>query len=459
MRAAVILSVLAFNAPVFAQQPLEGLSPAQQAFIDNPANLNLFGLSKETLIKRLEGLEPEDQASTITAMMETLEKRPYQGVEPIERDIDEPLEPAGDYASVPLNTKAGSYNAGIVLRPAELDDYQRTPGIFSVKRYLKETDGIPTFANAPVAVRAADLVASKVDVAFMGVPMNLGSGWRDSQHAPHAMRAMYGLSGYDVYAGIDPAETLVLADFGNISADRLSIDTSIGHIKDMVGEILGAGTVPFIIGGDHSIVYPSVEAVADAVGEDKLTMVHLDAHANAALELAHPLVDRNVVSALVKNDILEGGDLVQVGLRGQDLSSETFTWLRGEGVRYHTMAEVEERGWDRVMKAALSEAKTGDKKTFIAFDMSILDPSEGKGAGRPAAGGLTMREVLPFMRRLCAETPVAGFAILDVNPYLDLSYQTPLNANSVMHACLTGMALRAKGVREEDYLSDLTRRD
>jgi agmatinase len=457
--ATVLVCFLCLSLTAAAQDELPGLTKYQLDFINVPANLSLFGLTKEKLVERLRGQGPEAVRGAVTAMMETLEKRPYMPSTPIERDIAEPLEPAGDYAEIPMNTEAGRYNSGKTLRPAILDEFAREPGIFSVKRYLGETDGIPTFANAPVAVRLEDLVASRVDVAFVGVPLNLGSGWRDAQHAPGALRAMHGLSGYDVYAGVDPALELTLADYGDISVDRLSIDMSVDHVRETVSAMVEAGVVPFLIGGDHSVMYPAVAAMSDIMGVHDITVVHLDAHPNAMRGLAHPLVDQNAVSALIEDNLMKGSNLVQLGLRGRDLNDEVLSWLRSQDVRYHTMAEVEERGWDRVMKAALSEAKAGPGKVFISFDMSVLDPAEGPGAGRPVSAGLTMREVLPFLRRLCAETQVVGFGILDVNPYLDLSYQTPLNANSVMHACLSGIALQKTGITKDGYLSDMTRRD
>ncbi len=70
-----------------------------------------------------------------------------------------------------------------------------------------------------------------------------------------------------------------------------------------------------------------------------------------------------------------------------------------------------------------------------------------------------MREAVPLVRRLCAETDVVGFEMLDVSPYLDLSYATALNANYIMHSCLTGLAMKKKGVKSADYISDLTSSD
>ena len=67
-----------------------------------------------------------------------------------------------------------------------------------------------------------------------------------------------------------------------------------------------------------------------------------------------------------------------------------------------------------------------------------------------------MREAIPIVRRLCAENELVGFEIVELAPVLDPTYRSALNANFIMHACLTGVAMRKKGIRQAGFLSDLT---
>jgi arginase family enzyme len=76
--------------------------------------------------------------------------------------------------------------------------------------------------------------------------------------------------------------------------------------------------------------------------------------------------------------------------------------------------------------------------------MSVLDPGLVSGVGRPVPGGLTMREAIPMVRRICSETKVVGFDLLDTAPILDTSYTSTLSANYILHACLSGIAMRKK---------------
>jgi arginase family enzyme len=116
-------------------------------------------------------------------------------------------------------------------------------------------------------------------------------------------------------------------------------------------------------------------------------------------------------------------------------------------MRYHTMVEVEKWGWDKVMARALAEARNNAKKLWISFDVDVLDPAFMPGTGTPVPGGLTMREAQPIMRRLCAENDIAGIDIVEVAPYLDTSYKTALNSNYLLNACLSGIAMRKKGLK------------
>jgi len=131
-----------------------------------------------------------------------------------------------------------------------------------------------------------------------------------------------------------------------------------------------------------------------------------------------------------------------------------WTVFRADG-DYHTMAEVEKRGWEETMQRALAEARENGKKLYVSFDVDVLDPAFVPGTGTPVPGGLTMREALPIVRRLCAENELIGFDIVELAPVLDDTFRSALNANHIMHACLTGVAMRKKGITDPGFLSEL----
>ncbi|HEY5759333.1 MAG TPA: agmatinase family protein, partial [Steroidobacter sp.] len=241
-----------------------------------------------------------------------------------------------------------------------------------------------------------------------------------------------------------------------IAVDNMSSERTVHHVRDMVREIAKTGAIPFIIGGDHSLEYPDVAAMADVYGKGKIGVVHFDSHYDAGRGRAHLIDHGQPVWRVINEGHVLGKNYVQVGLRAKSPDIETFNWMREQGFRYHTMPEVEKKGWPAVMEQAIKEAREGTDKLFISFDVDVIDPAFMTGTGTPVPGGLTMRDAIPIIRRLCAETNVVGFDLIEVAPLLDESnYVTALNSNAIMHACLTGIAMRRKGITEPNYLSPL----
>ncbi len=430
-----------FEYPAALAPKLAGLSPDERAFIGDAAKLETFGLTPERLSVELEARDATEAKAYVASLLAVVEESKFH---------------EGDLGELPLNPEASSFNGGTVLRPVILDERTRDPGPISLQRYLHQRTGIPTFANAPVAVRKDDLVAGKVEVAFVGVPLDMSSGYRDAKHAPTTLRITDGLVGSDVEAQIDPTLALRIADFGNLSVDNMSIERTIGHVRFMIGDMVSAGVVPFIVGGDRALTYPDVAGVVDQLGKGKVALVSFSAHPDAIADFDHELVDALAVGRVLTDGLVEGKNLVQIGLRGPNAKAADLQRLGAQGVRYHTMAEVEKSGWDTVMAKALKEVTGGPEMVFVSFDMSVLDPGDAPGVGRPAPGGLTMREVTPLVRRLCAETKVVGFEMLDVAPIMDPTYKTAMNANRIMNACLSGIALRKAGLTKPGYLSPVS---
>jgi agmatinase len=372
----------------------------------------------------------------------------------VEDSID--YKPGRDVAAVPLDKTAPDYNAWKMRRPSVLDP-KRTPGPINLSAYMSGGSGIPTFANAPVAINPEDLVAGKIEVAIVGAPLNMGSGFRDAFHGPLALRTNAGAqggTGNDMYTQVNPSRDLRLADYGDIAVDNLSTDRTVDHVRDMVREIAKTGAIPIIVGGDHSLSYPDIAALADIYGKGKIGVVHFDSHFDAWHDLNPHLIDHGApVYRLISEGHVLGKHYIQVGLRSRAHTEREFKFMRDNQMHYHTMAEVEKRGWEAVMERAIAEAKQGTDKLFISFDVDVLDPAFAPGTGTPVPGGLTMREAEPIVRRLCAENNIVGMDLVEVAPALDSSYKTTHNSNFILNACLTGIAMHKKGITEPHYLN------
>jgi len=362
--------------------------------------------------------------------------------------------PEQDMGAAPLNLTARTFERGGIPTPIPLREFKRESGPFSVHRYLFPRSGIPTFGGAKVAIFAEDLVAGDVDVAIVGVPSNLSSGRRDASFGPHYMRALNTIATPDVQSLINPLEALSVVDYGTFRVDNMSAERSVAHVAMMISETAATGAIPMLVGGDTSTLYPAVKGIADNRGAKTFGLLHFSAHPDVNGSDDHTASDRRAIFNLLDRGILDGSDTIQVGLRGPDVDVSTLTWLREQGVRYHTMAEFEQRGFDRVFRRILREVDRGADAFFVSVDVSVIDPADMVAAGRVTPKGVGIEQVTRTIRQVCASKNIVGFEITDMAPMLDVSRLSVLHANAVLNACLNGIAVRKSGL-DADYVHPL----
>jgi len=443
--AAALLLLCLATPPGFAEWPvptaLEGriaaLSEQQQAFLTSGKVLEF--IPQQQLEHEIATREPELLSQLVNDLMALAEMMAY--------------DPARDMGAIPLNLQSRRFNMPLPT-PAPLRDFEREPGPFSVHRYLYPISGVPTFGGAKVAVWPEDLVAGKVDVAIVGIPLNMSSGRRDAGNGPDAMRTLNTIAAPDGQSLLRPLEILSVVDYGNFTVDNLSAERTISHAVEMIAETAQTGTVPMIVGGDTSLLYAAVKGVAQVRGDDRFGLLHFSAHPDAEQQDDHSISDRRALFALLNEGVLAGSDVIQVGLRGADVDVPTLQWLRDQRVRYHTMEEIRQRGFEAVLKRVTREVAQGPDAWFVSVDVSVVDPAEMIAAGRMVNHGMRVAQVSQVIRQVCASRRVVGFEITDLAPMLDYSRLSVSNANALLNACLNGMAVRKAGFKP-DYVHPL----
>ena len=390
-----------------------------------------------------------------------------------EYDPDDPGEYApmreGEKAVIPLDTKDPGYNVWQKTR----DDLTkgREPGPINIQRFPGGPGwaGIPTFFKLPIALTPEDLKVGNVDVAIIGAYTDMGAGSRGAAWGPMAFRASPSTVGWGKFAMdhmltlVNPFEELIMVDYGDAPIDFLSTERSMPAIREFIRQVAavkkndGSNVIPVIIGGDHSLMYPDVAGLADVYGKGNVGVIHFDAHYDATKNMfGHMISHGQPVYRLIEEGHVPGKNFIQVGLRGYYPNKESFEWMRKQGFRYHTMAEVEKRGWKDVMEDIIKEAKDGPEHIFISFDIDVMDPAYTPGTGTPEPNGLTPRETFPLIRRLCAESNVVGFELVELLPYRTTGYETVLNSERIVRECLVGITMRKKGITDEAYFAPLT---
>ncbi len=417
------------------------LSEEEVEFLES-GDARAFTGPLEDTVQKLEGKSPEEVRAWVQAMRFVVDQNRYVA--------------GRDAARIPLNTDSPKFNAWRLKRPRALDP-ARDDGPLPLGRYGGR-GGPPTFGGFPLALTPEDLVAGEVDVAIVGAPLNMGTGWRDSGARATVEMRLYGwpIGDHDQYVQLGADEVLNIVDYGDIAMDNASTERSMQHVREVVREIALTGAVPVIIGGDHSLEYPNVAALADVYGKEKVSVIHFDSHYDAWWGAPH-LIDHGMpIYRLLREGHVRAADYIQVGLRSSGPGKAGFKWMREQGMRYHNMAEVERRGWPAVLNRVLAEASEDGRKLHISFDIDVLDPAFAVATGTPVPGGLNMRESITIVRRLCSEANVVGFDLVELHPSLDPTYRTTLNSAHIVKACLTGLAMREKGLDGSHYLSPLS---
>jgi agmatinase len=103
--------------------------------------------------------------------------------------------------------------------------------------------------------------------------------------------------------------------------------------------------------------------------------------------------------------------------------------MKEQGLRWHFMREIEERGAEAVIADAIAEALDGPDAIYLSLDIDVIDPGMAPGTGTPEPGGMLTREVLRAVRQIVAAVDLAGMDIVEVSPPYDQAETTSMAAN------------------------------
>jgi agmatinase len=315
--------------------------------------------------------------------------------------------------------------------------------------------GIPTFSDLPFALEASDLEGA--DVVILGAPIDETVVHRPgTRFGPRAIRAAgYGGGFPTLELGVSPFEELTMVDYGDAAVVPADAARSHEALRGSVREIVGAGALPVILGGDHSIAHPDVGAMADVLGAGRVGVIHFDAHADNAPDM-YGVVYRShgtPMRLLVEEGSVRGEDVVQVGLRGYWPGPQEFDWARSKGFRWHLMEEIHERGI-REVTSELIRGMGHVEHVFLSVDIDGCDPAFAPGTGAPEPGGLGARDLLWSLRTIASSLPLAGMELVEVSPPYDHAEITALLAHRAILEVLSGVALRRKGIEPRPQRDD-----
>jgi agmatinase len=147
---------------------------------------------------------------------------------------------------------------------------------------------------------------------------------------------------------------------------------------------------------------------------------------------------------LIESGALRGDRFLQVGLRGYWPGPETLDWMAAQRMRSFEMTEIGVRGLDDCLTEASAIATDECVGVFLSVDIDVCDPGHAPGTGTPEPGGLSARQLLDAVRRLCLTLPIAGIDIVEVSPPYDHADITAALANRVALEALSAIARKRR---------------
>lgn len=275
-------------------------------------------------------------------------------------------------------------------------------------------------------------------IRIIGVPVDLGQTQRGVDMGPAALR----------YAGLATSLAALgyrICDAGNIDVPIRetvageqaqhylpSISTVCRAVYEIVRKTAGAGEIPLLLGGDHTLAIGSIGGNTHA---EPAGLIWIDAHGDFntpetsrtgnihGMPLAALLGDGypELVDLGRPGPALHPEDVVMIAIR--DLDPQEQLRLRNCGISVYTMRDIDERGAGAVTREALARLEHRDR-LHVSLDMDALDPLAGPGVGTPAPGGLTSREALLMMEIIADCGRCCALDIVEINPILDHHNQT-----------------------------------
>jgi agmatinase len=327
--------------------------------------------------------------------------------------------------------------------PSGLDPYVEYVD-FDLPAYV----GLPSFQKLPWLPDGAALAARRPDVAIVGAPFDDAVSHRPgARFGPRAIRTASCHAGSinSLQIGIQPFEWLDVVDAGDAPVVPANLERGHEVIHRKVQAVMQAGALPIVLGGDHSITFPSASAVAEAVAPKRLGVVHFDAHPDAAASTWGVLRSHGTpMRRLIESGAVAGRNFVQVGLRGYWPPPETLEWMRQHELRCHFMTEIEERGAEAVVADAIAEALDGPELIYLSVDIDVLDPGMAPGTGTPEPGGMLTRELLRAVRQVVGAVELAGMDVVEVAPGYDVAEVTAMAAHRCVLEAISTLAARRR---------------
>jgi guanidinobutyrase len=294
---------------------------------------------------------------------------------------------------------------------------------------------MPRFAGPGTMMRLpSQPTAEGLDACFVGIPLDVGTSNRSgTRFGPRQIRQeSCMLRPYNMATGAAPFDSIQVADIGDVPLNTFDLKKSIDIITEFYNGILAHSCIPLSLGGDHTMTYPILRAIAKKHGP--VALIHVDAHADINDEMFGEKIAHGTPFRRAYDDgLLQNDKVFQIGLRGTGYSPEDFNWARSKD---WTVIQAEEC-WYKSLAPLMADirAKIGNAPVYLTYDIDSLDPAFAPGTGTVEIGGLTTWQALEIIRG-CAGLNLVGGDLVEVSPPFDTTGNTALIGANLLYEML-----------------------
>jgi len=287
-----------------------------------------------------------------------------------------------------------------------------------------------TFAKAPVGL---DFDNIEGNCAILGAPFDFGTQYRaGARFGPRGIREASTLFSFGHAGAYDHEDDAVyldskdvqIVDMGDADIVHTNTEKSHANIEWAVRKILKSGAIPVVLGGDHSVNIPCINAFSD---EEPFHLVQIDAHLDFVDERHGVRYGHgNPMRRASEKDYVTG--LSQFGIRNvSSTAKEGYDAARAVGSDILSVRQIRKLG----VEAVLERVPAG-KRYYVTIDIDGFDPSIAPGTGTPSHGGFMYYEVLELLQGLTKRGDVVGIDLVEVAPDYDQTGSTSFLAAQIL---------------------------
>ena len=282
--------------------------------------------------------------------------------------------------------------------------------------------GICTFGKYPYI---EDWDKIEADIAVLGAPFDAGSQFRSgARMGPRGIREASTLFSFGHGGAYDhedditylPADTTRIVDIGD--ADIIHTDTIQSHanIEFGVKKILEAKAIPVVLGGDHSVNIPCINAFRN---EDPIHIIQIDAHLDFVNERHGVRFGHgNPMYRASEKEYVLG--MTQIGIRNvSSTAREGYIDAKERGSKIFSVRQFRKMGISQILNTIPKNIRY-----YLTIDIDAFDPSIASGTGTPSHGGFYYYEILELIDGLTKQGNIVGLDLVEVAPDYDITNST-----------------------------------